>query len=68
MHEEQLVDNVYFYSEQGFDVSTQEDKILKGCWRVEAINMQNDGEIYITIFAGPKAEERAREYARCKYR
>lgn len=30
-------------------------------WRVESTG--SDGECYVVIFAGPKAEERAREYA-----
>jgi hypothetical protein len=36
-------------------------------WRVEAIDMPNDGDIYITVFHGPDAEHRAREYAKWKY-
>ena len=31
-------------------------------WRCEAIDQQS-GDIYIAVFAGPDAEERAREYA-----
>ena len=34
-------------------------------WTVEAIG--EDGEIYQALFMGPKAEERAREYATMKY-
>lgn len=32
-------------------------------WRVEAINHDGDGECYVTIFSGPNAEDRAKEYA-----
>ena len=31
-------------------------------WRVEAIDHQNGGDCYVTIFSGPFSEKRAREY------
>lgn len=31
-------------------------------WIVEAIDYQSEGEIYMTLFVGLKAEERAKEY------
>ena len=31
-------------------------------WRVEAIDHQNEGVCYVTIFSGPFSEKRAREY------
>jgi hypothetical protein len=34
-----------------------------GGWVVEAINFDRDGEVYRTLFTGPEAETRAREYA-----
>ncbi len=34
-----------------------------GEWRVEATDVDADGECYVTIFAGPGAKERAEEYA-----
>ena len=37
-----------------------------GEWRVEAIDQESDGEVYVTIFSGPKARERAQEYAEWK--
>ena len=43
-----------------------ESKRTKGEWHVEAINYHVDGEIYVTIFSGPKAQERAKEYAQWK--
>lgn len=35
-------------------------------WRVEAINEDGDGEVYVAIFSGPEAKERAEEYAEFK--
>ena len=35
-----------------------------GDWAVEAIG--SDGEVYVTLFAGPLAEVRAKEYAAWK--
>ena len=32
-------------------------------FRVEAIDYENEGQVYVAIFSGPKAEERAIEYA-----
>lgn len=42
-----------------------ERKDAPGSWGVEAID--TDGAIYMAIFLGPKAEERALEYARSKF-
>ena len=39
------------------------DSISPGDWRVEAINDVGEGEVYVAIFSGPDAEQRAREYA-----
>ena len=33
-------------------------------WRVEAVD--DDGAIHVTLFSGPQAQPRAREYARWK--
>jgi hypothetical protein len=38
-----------------------------GEWLVEAIDHGSEGEIYRTIFAGPLAEHRARDYALLMY-
>lgn len=35
-------------------------------WRVEAIDFDEDGEIYVAMFSGPHARERAEEYAAWK--
>jgi len=40
-----------------------EDKLQPGDWRVEAINTEGDGEVYIAIFVGPNADARAKDYA-----
>jgi hypothetical protein len=37
-----------------------------GDYRVEAINEDQDGEVYVAIFTGPDAELRASEYAAWK--
>ena len=34
-----------------------------GCWRVEAIDIEGDGECYLADFHGPLAYERAMAYA-----
>lgn len=36
-------------------------------WRVEKIIGDADGNVDITVFCGPDAEQRAREYATWKY-
>lgn len=41
-------------------------KHCPGEWRVEAINPEGDGEVYVTLFSGPMAKERAKEYAAWK--
>lgn len=42
-----------------------QDKINPSDWRVEAIN-ETEGDVFITLFAGPAAEERSVEYAAFK--
>ena len=36
-------------------------------WVVEALDSHGDGGIYVTVFVGPQAKERALEYAGEKY-
>jgi hypothetical protein len=43
-----------------------EDKQNRGDWRVEAIDHENEGQVYVAIFSGPDARERAQEYAALK--
>ena len=35
-------------------------------WRVEAIDYESEGEVYVAIFSGPQSQERAEEYADVK--
>lgn len=46
----------------------RQSKGLQDDWRVEAITdpPEGDGEIFVAIFSGPRAEQRAREYAAWK--
>ena len=43
-----------------------EDKKNPGDWRVDAIDFDDEGAVYITIFSGPHSRERAQEYAAMK--
>lgn len=36
-------------------------------WVIETLDAAGDGGIYVTVFSGPKARERAIEYAEEKY-
>ncbi len=45
---------------------TVEDRQSPGDWRAEAVNDEGDGEVYVAIFTGPDAKERAQEYAAWK--
>jgi hypothetical protein len=42
------------------------DRLQLGDYRVEAINKDGDGEVFIAIFVGPDAQARAEEYAEWK--
>ena len=48
------------------EYAVAKDTWLTGDYRVEAIDAQRDGEVYLAIFTGPDAEARAREYANWK--
>jgi len=43
-----------------------EDKRSAGDWRVEAIDFDDEGKVYVAIFSGPSAQARAEEYAEFK--
>jgi len=43
-----------------------EDKRNPGDWRVEAVDFEDEGKVYVAIFSGPNAQERAEEYAEWK--
>lgn len=49
-----------------YEVIEAKESVGGDTWRVEAIDDEKDGQVYVTIFAGPEAEERAREYAEFK--
>ena len=42
------------------EIKVFEDRITSGEWRVEYFD--DDGGCYVAIFAGPAAEQRARDY------
>ena len=48
------------------EYEVSEDRSQRGDWRVEAIDMESEGECYMAIFTGPLARERATEYAEWK--
>lgn len=50
---------------EAYDVTIAERELTHGVWGVEAID--TDGGVEQAIFLGPKAEERAREYASRRY-
>jgi hypothetical protein len=39
------------------------DRISAGVWRVESIDHELDGEVYVTMFSGPTAKLQADRYA-----
>ena len=46
------------------DYEVVQDRNSAEEWRVEAIDYENDGQVYVAIFSGPSAKTRAEEYAR----
>jgi hypothetical protein len=44
-------------------VEVVEDQISFGVWRVESVDHELDGEIYVTMFSGPTARLQADRYA-----
>ena len=45
------------------DISVFRDKVEPDLWRVEDTDYNDDGGCNVTVFEGPDAEKRAREYA-----
>jgi hypothetical protein len=45
------------------DLEIVQDRISAGVWRVELVNHELDGEIYVTMFSGPTARLQADRYA-----
>ena len=62
MKEVKNVDNTKHITQ---DVRVVADASSPGDWRVEAIG--HDGEVYIAIFCGPLAKERAKNYTKWQY-
>jgi hypothetical protein len=52
--------------EEGMEWTVFKDSRKRGDWRVEAPDFDEEGQLYITIFSGPEARERAEEYAEWK--
>lgn len=50
-----------------FPTEIVHDATIRDAWRVEKLNTDSDGGVDVTIFAGPRAYERAAEYAAWKY-
>jgi len=48
------------------DWTVVEDGQKNGDWRVEAIDFENEGVVYVATFSGPDAKQRAEEYASIK--
>jgi len=44
-------------------VEVAEDRVAVGVWRVESVNHELDGEVYVTMFSGPSARLQADRYA-----
>ena len=44
-------------------IEVAQDNISVGVWRVESVNHELDGEIYVTMFSGPTARLQADRYA-----
>jgi hypothetical protein len=44
-----------------YDVARSEEAPFD--WVASAVNDEGDGEIYVAVFSGPRAKERAAEYA-----
>ena len=44
-------------------VEVVHDRISVGVWRVESVDHELDGEIYVTMFSGPTAKLQANRYA-----
>jgi len=45
------------------DLEIVQDRISAGVWRVESIDHEVDGEVYVTMFSGPTAKLQADRYA-----
>ncbi|WP_041544826.1 MULTISPECIES: hypothetical protein [Chelativorans] len=48
------------------DIEVVERHDAPGIWSVEIINYDDEGSVYVTMFFGPRSQERAEEYAEWK--
>ena len=65
--EHPAVENSASQSEEKFmEFECIEDQRNPGDWRVEAIDFEDEGKVYIAVFSGPEAKERAQEYVSFK--
>ena len=68
MSDKAVLDATAQLSREPLDAEVIEQRLSRPeCWVVEAIDRDGDGECYLTAFSGPRANERAREYAAAKY-
>ena len=66
--EHKALDELYYrHAAAGCPAEVVKDDTIPESWRVEKLDSDGDGGIDITIFDGPNAERRAREYAPWKY-
>lgn len=49
-----------------YEVVRSRDAVEDDEYRVEAIDYDHDGQVYVAIFSGPNARKRAEEYAKFK--
>jgi hypothetical protein len=62
-----LEDNSALQSEEKqMEWTIVEDHSGSGDWRVEGIDFDNEGKVYVAIFSGPDARYRAGEYTEWK--
>jgi hypothetical protein len=50
----------------GLQFEPKQDRLEPDAWRVEAIDYDRDGVVFIAVFSGPGAQDRAEEYAAFK--
>jgi hypothetical protein len=51
---------------EGIVYEVMESKVVPFGWQAVGINRDAEGEVFVVIFVGPDARERAEEYARWK--
>jgi hypothetical protein len=51
-----------------YEIIEDAESVDGDAWRVESVDYQGDGSVYVAIFSGPDARQRAEEYAEWKNR